>query len=145
MTMTETKATIYFRGELMGNVHKMEVRSFGVKTGAYAQYTSAITCKFVKKGGRSVLGFVQTFQPSLLILEGWGHPDPAGIWGDEKTANGVTTRAGRHSACSPEWAKEFDSMIAEHIKGGAKVLHDFRGHNPHGAVSTLSVTAVAAA
>lgn len=132
-TLTETKATIYYRGELMGNIHRLEVRSFGVSVGPYAQYSAAVEARFVKKGGRSVLGFVQSFQPSLVILEGWGHPEPAGIWDKTEERDGVKVTCGRHSSCSPEWANEFDALLAAHVSAtGAKILHDFRGHDPYG-------------
>jgi hypothetical protein len=131
--LTETKATIYFRGEMMGNIHKIEVRSFSVEVRPYAQYSAAIEARFVKKGGRQVLGFVQSYAPSLVVVEGWGHPDAAPIFGPAVERDGVTVFRGRHSSCSPEWATEFDALLAAHVAStGAKILHDFRGHNPHG-------------
>ncbi len=130
------KVTIYTRG-VMG-VTKIEARSYLVEVGPYAQYTAAVSFAFVAKGQRNPRGTVQTFQPSLLILDGWGHPDPAGAFTPaEKSDSGAMVSRGRFSACSPEWSREFDVMIATYVAAAAaggkpvSILADYRGHNPH--------------
>ncbi len=129
--MIDRKVTIYFRGEMMGNYHKIEARNYFAGTTSYAQYPAAVQFAWVPKGSRSARGSVQTFQPSLLILDGHGHPDPASMFGEKEDRGGVTIQRGRHSSCSPEWTSEFDAMIDAHVAAtGAKVLADFRKHNP---------------
>jgi len=124
------KVTLYFSGDMGLAVHKVEARAFFFQIGQYAQYPSAVEVAWIAKGQRLPRQTVQTYKPSMLILEGWGHPDPASMWGEESASGGVVTRAARFSACSSEWQSEFDTMIAAHIEAsGAKVVVDFRGHN----------------
>lgn len=133
--MNQKKVTLYFRGGF--GFAKIEARAYAVEVGAYAQYASAVTCTFIGKGQRVKRGFVQTFQPSLLILEGWGHPDTADIYGPAQTSadGSVTTLRGRFLSCSPEWSTEFEAMIAQHISAGSasgkpvKVVADYQGHD----------------
>lgn len=133
--LKEQKVTLYFRGETMGNIHKIEARAFSTRLRPWAQFSSSVEVRFLKKGARRVLGFIQSYQPSLVILDGWGHPDPAPIFGPAVQRNGVEISRGRHSACSPEWSTEFDAMLAAHVaEKGAKILHDFRGHNSYGVI-----------
>ena len=134
--LIQRKVTIYYHGEMFGLIHKVEARAYFVRTGEYAQYSSAVFCHFVPKGGRNPRGFVQTFRPSLLILDGWGHPDPAGMFGEPEQQGPVVVQRSRHSAFSPEWQSEFDAMINAHILALRTdvllpVLADYRGHNPH--------------
>ncbi len=124
------KVTLYFRGGM--GYAKIEARAFASGLIPYAQYSSAVEFAFLGKGQRLARGAVQTFQPSLLVLEGWGHPEPGAVYGaEEVTASGAIVRRGRFSACSPGWTTEFDAMIAAHIATGAKVVADYRGHDPH--------------
>lgn len=133
-TGTETqhgKCTLYFAG-LMG-VAKMEAREASTEVRPFAQYARGVFCKFKRARERNPRGFVQSFQPSLLILEGWGHPAPDGIFPEEttRTEGGVTTQRGRYSACDPRWRSDFNGQIDAYIaQTGTKVLADFRGHDP---------------
>ena len=133
--MKTDRVTLYFSGEMMGNYHRIECRSAEISLRAYAQFSAAIEVRFMQKGCRRVRGFMQTDSPSLLVLEGWGHPQPAGIFDEstrEEVSPGVTFTKGRHSGFSPGWRLDFDAMIGEHVeKTGAKIVADFREHNPH--------------
>lgn len=140
--------TLYFHGETFGAIHKVEARAYHLQTGAYAQYANAVECFFVPRNARNPRGMVQTYKPSLLILDGWDHPDTLSMFEPERAGNtpGVTVRRSRFSAFAPEWRKIFDTMIALHISGengvpGAKVIADYRGHNSH----EVSAAPVAAA
>lgn len=145
-SLIDSRVTIYFRGEMMGNIHKLDVRAYSVALRPWAQYASAVETRFIKKGSRRTIGFIQSYQPSLVILEGWGHPDPAGIWnapvvghvGEGDSRAEVTTTTGRHLSCSAEWSNEFDALLAAHVEAtGAKILHDFRGHDPYGRIEEV--------
>lgn len=128
--MKAEKVTIYRAGGVMGNVTKVEARSVDVERVPYAQYRNAIKLQFVPKGARKARGVVETYRSSLLVLEGWGHPDPAGIF-DESTAetvDGVTTVRGSYRAFDDAWARDFDAKIRAHLEAtGARVLWDTRG------------------
>lgn len=128
MTMIQEKVTIYFRGG-MGAYCKIEARSFEIEIGPYAQYGQAVTCRFVAKGARNPRGFVQTYQPSLVIVKGWGHFEPESMMGPAEpgSVEGVTVARGRHSVCSSEWSKNFGAALST---SAALVVHDFREHNP---------------
>lgn len=140
------KVTIYFVGEMMGNVHRIKARAFYYQTGSYAQYPAAVEAVFIGKGKRTPRGIVQTAYPSLLIVEGWDNPEPDGIWAEEKvTGDGVTTARGRYSSCDEGWRRDFDAKINPLIASGAiKVIADFRKHNSHDA-SLCGKTAAEAA
>lgn len=130
------RVTIYFRGGL-GAISRVECRTAEVRVRGWAQYPAAVECRFVPKGARKERGFVQSYRPSLLVLDGWGHPEPDGMF-DESQAEVRQTRAGtvtsvmaRYSACSDGWQRDFDAMVADYLeRSGARVLADFRGHDP---------------
>jgi hypothetical protein len=127
------KFTLYWRGQDIGNsgaVHRLEVSSIGHTVGPYAQWTNAVHVCFVPKGARKMREIVET-GGSVLILEGWGHPDAPDAYGPEMpgAAAGVSTRRSRHLSCSAEWQREFDGVIAAHtVTTGATVVADYRSH-----------------
>ncbi len=134
--MIERKVTIYFRSEMFGNYLKIEARSYFTEIKPYAQYPSAVKFSWVPKGARSARAFIQTYRPSLLILDGHGHPDPAPMFGEEKDEGGVSARRSQHLSFSEEWDTEFNEMIRAHVVATkAKVLADFRDHNSHRTVA----------
>lgn len=133
------KVTIYFRGEMFSNYHKIEATAHAVRLVKYAQYSSAVEFTFIPKGARKARGTVQTYQPSLLILEGWNHPDPATMFSDPESRGDVTVQRSRHASCAPEWDSEFNTLIESHITAtGAKVVADFRGHDPYSQIPAVS-------
>ena len=73
MSNEKRKVTLYFKGEFLGNIIKYEVYLIDYGTQKYAQYDSAPYVSFMKPRGRTVLGMQQSYKPSLIILEGWGH------------------------------------------------------------------------
>lgn len=125
--------TIYARSELGMGVRKTEARSFGYLVGPYAQYPSAVAFHFIGKGQRKVRGTVQTSGPSLLVLEGHGHPDPdKGFIELPSSTPEVSASRSRYMSCDPRWQSDFDAMIGAYLaSSGAKVVCDFREHNPH--------------
>ena len=77
-------------------------------------------------------GFVQAYGPSLVVLEGWGHLNPDGMWVEERVMGDVTTSESRYSSCDPRWQSDFDSKLEAYLadKPATVVLHDFRKHQP---------------
>lgn len=131
--LTERRVTIYLRGEMFANYHKVEASAYAVSIEPYAQYPAAVRCGFRPKGCRRARGIVQTFEPSLLVLHGWGHPDPAPMMTEYETqASGAEVRCSRFTSCSPEWKREFDAMIDRYLEGKrGLVVADYRGHDSH--------------
>ncbi len=126
------RVTIYRQSDMLGIIVKYEARSCDIVRRPYAQYSSAIQVRFVKKGGRTERGFVETYKPRLLVLEGWGHPEPAGLFDGGKTTEfeGGSFSQAKHMAFDGGYAADFDSMIAKHIADtGAKVAFDARGEH----------------
>lgn len=128
------KVTLYTTSGF-GNMVKVEARLKEHGTRKYAQYNSAPFVKYVKKRARKVTGFVQTFQPTLLIVAGWGHPEPDSMMVADKEPSdilGVTISRGRYTSFDPQWQKDFDSQFADYLgRDDVEVIADYRGHDSH--------------
>jgi hypothetical protein len=128
------KVTMYVRSEFGMGIRKIEAREATVDVKPYAQYARGIFVEFKRARERRARWFVQAYGPSLVILDGWGHPDPDGMW-DESTRSSVgevETVRGRYAACDPRWQGDFDAKLAAYLeeKGNAILLYDFRRHSP---------------
>jgi hypothetical protein len=59
--------------------------------------------------------------PEVVVLLGWGHPDPPGNYAVNVTApvsgavSFVSDQGTRHAGCSPEWREEFDRFLAAYL------------------------------
>ena len=129
------KVTIYHKagGNLGSHVVKHEARSVAIAVEPYAQFDAGVIVDFVPKGAQRSRRFTETTDASTVVLDGWGHPEPASLFdpATEKTSGGVTTSSSRYSSCDPRWTSEFRTMIEAYAaKSGAKVLADFHGHDP---------------
>jgi hypothetical protein len=125
------KVTMYFQGGF--GMAKVEASRAKIEVKPHAQYARGIYVDFLPKRARRERSFVQAYRPSLVVLEGWGHPDPDSAFLPAKPGGepGVTVSEGRYSACDPRWQSDFDAKLAAYLEAsGAKVLHDFRGHEP---------------
>lgn len=132
--LNERRVTIYLRGEFFGNIHRIEASAYAVEVGRYAQYPAAVHCAFRPKGCRRVRGTAQGYEPSLLILDGWGHPEPASMMTEpESTSSGTVVQVSRYMSCSPEWQSDFDAMIGAYLVEHPEVtvVADYRGHDTH--------------
>ncbi len=133
--LIEQRVTIYSRGEMFGNIIRTECRYWHVRRGPYAQYSAAHHVAFVPKGAQKIRAYADTSsEPTTLVLEGWGHPKGADLFGETRTDSktGLQVRESRYMSCDPRWRSDFDAMIAEHIeKTGAKILYDARGTSPY--------------
>lgn len=120
------KATLYIRS--MISIIKVEVNKVRSEVGPYAQYKSAVTLRYLPKGKRKERSMVETSHPSLVVLDGWGHPEPAGMWDESTTVDGMTR--GRYASCDPKMGSDFAEMLSSYLnKSGARVLLDLRNHN----------------
>lgn len=100
------------------------VRAKSVKTEmvGYAQYSKALRVEYLEKGKRLRKAQVQTYKPTLVIIEGHVDlklPDPF-----ETTASGGERTRG--SSFDPIWGEEFAKALTA---SGHKVLRDYRGLN----------------
>ncbi len=124
--------TMYFRSEMGFGMVKIEAKSCTIEVKPHAQYAAGIYVEFIPKGKRKARCFVQAYSPSLVVLDGWGHPDPESPWEPVvERGNGVSVQVGRYSACDPRWQGDFDAKLSAYLEAsGATMLHDFRGHQP---------------
>lgn len=136
--MQNIKATLYRRGDFLGAIHKIEVRAISVTREKYAQYASAVHVEYIEPRQKRARMFVDSHKPSVLVLEGWGHPDPDSAFGsEEQAAPGVTLSRSRYSSCDPRWQSDFDAKIDAYItEKGARVIADMRGVNTYEPVPT---------
>lgn len=125
------RVTVYVRG-MMGNIQRIEASAFSAEVGKCAQYSSAVHFAFIPKGKRNVRSSVETSRPSLLVLDGWGHPAPDSMFlPEEPTADPeVSIQRGRYRSCDSRWQSDFDTMIDAYVaQSGAKVVSDYRRHD----------------
>lgn len=122
--MNKTLVTIYHSG--MFGVQKIEGTLIECGTKPYAQYKSAPFVKFVPKGKRKPAGFVQGYNPYIVIVEGHGHISPDDAYTSPvDTGTGLTVRQSRYSCFDERYKTEFDKRLTDYIKD-KKVLMDIR-------------------
>lgn len=121
------KATVYFRGEFIGSIHKIygEVSDYG--TMKWAQFDAAPFVQITPKRKRKARKFVKAdYQPYMLIVEGEG-PEPDSLYGDPVVHGQVEISRSRYSSHSEGWVNDFDAMINPMIESGkVKVIADYR-------------------
>lgn len=132
----EEKVTIYKRGAF--GISKIEAKRLYIKLAPWAQYRSAVQVSFLEKGKRKEHGFVDSHNPSTLVLAGWGHIDPDSSFLPEEpgATPEIVVSKGRYGACDPRWQSDFDAKIAAYLEAsGARVIADYRGHDTYAAVA----------
>jgi hypothetical protein len=120
------RATLYHLGAF--GYKRVEAREFVIELVKYAQYPSAVQCRFKRGRERNWREFVCDREPSLIVLAGWDHPEPASPF--KAVAGGEQTR---YLSCDPKWSTEFSSLLTRYLAETprATVLADYRGHNPY--------------
>lgn len=121
------KATLYYQGTF-GSITKLEVREVQVTRRRFAQYPSAVICSFLAPRKRKWQSYTASYQPYLVVLEGWGHFEPGSPWKNTTVGDGVITQEGRYSCCDERWGTDFDAELAAYLEANpqAKVLGDYR-------------------
>ena len=127
--MNFTKATMYYRNDF-GGMSKVEVKEISIEVRPCAQYNAAVHVAYKAPRQRHSRRFVQHSYPSLLVLEGWGHPDPGSMYGaPEAVGGGVTLQRSKYLSCDPRYQQDFDAQIGAYLgESGSSVLADFRNH-----------------
>jgi len=111
------KVTIYYQGDFGMGINKIEARDFEFIRKPYAQYPEALYLYYVRKGCRKRLGFVRTSGEFLLVLDGWGHPEPAETFTNEYTgASGLVCQESRYTSFDESWTTEFMRMITQYME-----------------------------
>ena len=102
----------------------IHVRDLQIEIVKYAQYDHAVRVTYIEKGKRKRVGFMETYQPSLVVLQ--GHTTIA-LKPDMEDLGGGCSRT-RHASVDPAWRDEFNAALEA---SDAVVLRDFRDYNPH--------------
>jgi hypothetical protein len=126
--MEKQKITVYVTGEFMGNVQKYEGYLIDQGKMKYAQYDNAPFVSFTPKGKKNGVRIVKGYNPYILILKGWNHPEPQSMYGEPSTReNGVTVRASRYQSFDEGYKRDFNNMIDPYIlKNQDILLADYR-------------------
>lgn len=119
------KATLLAKSEFGFSYRVLHVRDLRVHIGMCAQHTHAVHASFVVKGQRKQRLIIETYNPSLIVLEGWVNVDVGDMYGEGVTENGATAKMSRHLGFSNAWGEEARAAVKA---SGAKVVRDFRGH-----------------
>lgn len=101
---------MYVRSEFGMGVKRIEATLHDVGVRQYAQYERGVYARFTPKRKRKERHLVQAYGPSLVILEGWGHPEPDGMFlpaePSKVNPEDVMVSRGRYSACDPRWQSD---------------------------------------
>jgi hypothetical protein len=127
--LVKKKVTIYKKGDFGHNSY--EASAYFLQSRPWAQYDNAFEVTFLPKGAKNIRQYQETYHPSTVILEGWGHPSGKSLVPMMRLTSSpgaeVTTSVSRHLSHSPEWGKEFGSAIDQYIKANkVKVILDLR-------------------
>lgn len=125
--MSKIKATILYKG-ILGNIQSKHIWLLEHGRAKYAQYPSAVFIKYIDKGARKPKGFWQSYNPYLVILDGWQKIENQGMWGtptrDEET--GITTQVAKYASFDERWSKDFDAATTLE-----NIIADYRYVNCH--------------
>ncbi len=141
----ETLVTIYSNSEFMGNIVKYEGKLIEQGTRKYAQFDNSPYVKFIQKGKRKPVQIQKTSHVTMVILEGYGHIDPPGMF--SKTISefgGTVVREASYVSFDDKWDTDFNKMIDQYIEEkNVKVIADYRtskGFNSYHKISSSVMT-----
>lgn len=123
------KITVYTTSEFMGNVQRYEGTLIEQGRMEYAQYENAPFVSFVPKGKRNGIRIVKGYNPYILILKGWNHPEPEDMFGNSKGAykDGVTIKESKYKSFDDGYKIDFNKVIDEYISNNTEaLLADYR-------------------
>lgn len=90
------QVTIYMKGAL--GIDKVE----GVLTGVDNHGVD-----FIKRRARRESRIMTYYSPFIMVVKGWGLPDPDSPWGAEEGSGPVTTQRSRYRSTDPRWVTDF--------------------------------------
>ncbi len=116
------KITVYTTSEFMGNVQKYEGTLIDQGKMKYAQYDNAPFVSFIPKGKRNGCRIVKGYNPYILILKGWNHPEPDGMYGEARQGDGVTIRESRYASFDDGYKIDFNNVIDKYLADNPGLL-----------------------
>ena len=122
------KATLYL-ADLWGH-DRIEASNVSWSFEKYVEFQKAARVEYTIRGKRKRKTAMIT-TGSLVILDGWGHPEPPPRYSPpERMSAQVTVLATRRDSCDPEWQNEFDAFLHDYLEGSkAFVLLDLRKYD----------------
>jgi len=126
------KVTVYTTGEFMGNIIKTEMRLINYGLESYAQYDNVPFVVGTPKRKRSPRKFFETITPYILIVDGWGNPEPDGIYdGGTVLQDNASVKVERAKYGTSDgfgcYGRDFDILINKCIEDGSvTVIKDYR-------------------
>jgi hypothetical protein len=120
------KVTIYFPGAFLGNILKYEGKLLDYGLRPYAQYPEVPYVDFIPKGKRKQVRVTQSYDPYMVILAGFGNPDPDPMYGtEEKLPSGTVVRKSRYSSFDSKWREDFNELL-DLFRDKIAYIADFR-------------------
>ena len=124
------RGTIYELDPFLG-YRRMEGRNISHGTHRVREFLDAIYVDFIPRGKRKPASVGATSSPSIVVLEGWDHPELGAAWDTEEVVKDglryVASRP-RYPFSAPEWEEKFSSDLARYVAAtGARIVVDYRG------------------
>jgi len=120
------KATMYRKSEFMGNIIKHEITLIEVKDHQkWAQYDNAVKVLCRHKNKRLSSEHTFSYDPYVVIVEGWGKPDPKDMFDVVEKTDKVTIRKSSYASFDVRFMTDFDKMVDDGKLG--KVIFEARG------------------
>jgi hypothetical protein len=129
-TVKAEKATIFVRSDMGFGIRKYEVRNLRIEIAPYAQHSNAVKATFTYRGHRKSSSLVETFRPTLVVVQGWGHDlTPDSMFGATTKGDGVETTMSRYSSCDSRWDSDFAAKLDAYLANSdASLVADYRKH-----------------
>ena len=109
------KITVYTKSSLMGNIVKYEGKLIDCGTMKYAQYNNAPFVSFIPKRKRKGVRLVEGYNPYMLVLKGWGHPEPNDIMVPVSETETVTVTTTKYRSFDKQYGIDFNLQINEYL------------------------------
>jgi hypothetical protein len=109
----DRKVTIYCKAA-GGNIARIEgyfirVEDHGPNLGA--------DVIFIKKRGRSECTVMSYYSSFWMVVDGWGHPQPDGLFlPGSRSETGCEVARGRYRSCDPSWVGDFLADAGAELK-----------------------------
>jgi hypothetical protein len=108
----ERRVTLYVMTLFGFGRRRIEATHLQVTRGAYAQYSDAFFVRFKPRGSKLLRQITETYQPNLVALLGWEHPDLQEIM--EKVESAV--EKSKYVSADARWEHEFDATLRFYIE-----------------------------
>lgn len=122
--------TLYAGTQFGFGRRRIEVTDLQVTRAPYAQYTDAFFVQFKPRRKRRFNQIIETYQPQLVALLGWEHPDFQDIMKRSDTViRGATIQSTKYISFDKRWEQEFDAALRFYLETNplTRVVLDLRG------------------